>query len=86
MSILESSDSPQVKLIHEWDQAFRKKDLDLIANCLHKDYRRTTYPKSIGKPEQTKEEWLKHITGVIDLWAEQEVSCASCHWDPHRRG
>ena len=82
-SLLASSDSPQVKLVHKWGLAFEKKNLDLIAELLHKDYRHTTYPRSLGKPEKTREEWLEHIAGVISLRTEQDVSrIQSCYQLP----
>ena len=71
-------DSPQVKLTLEWRQAFDKKDPELIAKSLHKDYRRTTHPRSLGKPEQTREEWLEQITGFLNALAELEVGHISC--------
>ena len=82
----EASDSPQVKLMLEWDRGFQKRDLGLIAKSLHKDYRYTTYPRSIGRPEQTREEWLEHIASVLSLWTDHNVSYISCHWNPLRRG
>jgi hypothetical protein len=78
MSDSESTESPQVKLMHEWGQGFKKRDLDLIAKSLHKDYRHTTYPRSLDKPEQTREEWLQQFAGVIGLWIDLEVSYISC--------
>lgn len=83
MSNAESSDSPQVKFILELCQAFSKKDIDFVAKNLHKDYRRNTYPRSLGKQDQTKEEWLEEFGGVLDLWAKNEVGC---HKYPLRRG
>jgi hypothetical protein len=64
----ESSDSPQVKFFLEWGQIFQTADLDLIAKCLHKDFRCALYPKSLGKPEETREEWLERLVGVLSLW------------------
>ena len=79
-SLLASSDSPHVKLVHKWGLAFEKKNLDLIAELLHKDYRHTTYPRSLGKPEKTREEWLEHIAGVLSIRTEQDVSrTQSCY-------
>ena len=49
---------------------------------LHKDYRHATYPRSIGRPEQTREEWLKHITEYMSLWTEFEVSYIGRHEAP----
>ena len=69
-----SSDSPQVKLMYELDSGFVKRDLDIIAKQLHKDYRHITHPRSLGMPEQTREEWLKHFAWVMSLWTENEVS------------
>ena len=86
MSDLESTDSPQVKLIHEWGQGFKKRDLDLIAKFLHKDYRHTTYLRSLGRPEQTKEEWLQQFAGVIGLWTDLEASCIVCFPNSLRSG
>ena len=74
LNILENSESPQVKLINEWGQAFAKRDIDLIANLLHKDYRHISYPRSLGRPEETREEWLQHIARIINLWTEDEVN------------
>ena len=74
MSNLENSGSPQLKFVHEWRQAFDKEDLSLVAKSLHKDYRHITYPRSIGKPEQTREEWLEHLAGVSSARTEFEVS------------
>ena len=67
------ADSPQVKLMHEWGQGFEKRDLAHIANCLHKDYRHTHYPLSLGRQEQNREQWLEHFKGVLSLWIETKV-------------
>lgn len=80
------TDSPQVKLMREWGQALEEKDLDRVEKTLHKDYRYTAYPRSLGRPEKTKEEWLEYIAGVTSLWTEQKVSCNNFHRDSLRRG
>ena len=83
MSNLGSSDSPQVKLIHEWGQGFENRDLSLIAKSLHKDYRHITYPRSLGMPEIAREQWLENFARVISLWtAGQEVSYISRYLNP----
>jgi hypothetical protein len=71
----ESSDSPQVKLMHQWGRGMQTRDLDLIAKPLHENFRYVAYPRSLGKPEQTKEEYLGQYAGIISLWAaDLEVS------------
>ena len=82
MPDLENSASPQVKLIYEWGQGFEKKDPSLIAKSLHKDYRHIAYPRSLGLPEKTKEEWLERLVEIMSLWTENEVSYISRYLDP----
>jgi hypothetical protein len=83
----ETSDSPQLKFFSECAQVFKKEgDLGSIAGVLHKDFRYIYYPRSLGQPEQTKEEWLEHWTGIINLWTTGlEVSYICCFSDPLRR-
>jgi len=68
-----NSDSPQVKIMREWGRGFVERDLDLLEKHLHKDFRHFTYPQSLGISEETREEWLKHIAGVIGLWTDNQV-------------
>ena len=83
---MSNSTSPQVKFVHEWFQVLQTRDLDRVANFLHKDYRNTLYPRSLGTPEQTKEEWLEHAAERYKLWTSWEVSCIGCHQAPLCRG
>jgi len=69
----ENSHSPQVKLILEWDRGFEKRDLDFLAKPLHKEFRYTVHPRSLGRPEKTKEEWLEYIAGITNLWTDHKV-------------
>ena len=72
------SESAQVKFIKAWGQGFQKKDLNILASGLHKDFRMATYPKSLNKPVQTKEEWLAELGKIIPLWLETTVSSFCC--------
>ena len=85
MSDPSNSDSPQVKLMHEWGQGFEKRDPAHIAKQLHKDYRHAHYPRSLGRAEQTREQWLEHIAGAISSWTECEVSYINFCLNPLRR-
>ena len=73
MSDTTSSHSPQVKFILEWLQVIRRKDLDNIAKPLPEDYRNIVYPRSLGRPEQTREEYLEYVAELFNLWTEFEV-------------
>ena len=78
MSSPEGSDSPQAKFVLEWAHALSNKNLDLVTKSLHKDYRHILYPRSLGKPEQTREEWLEHIAKIANFWTENKVSYIGC--------
>jgi len=53
--------------------------LDILAKPLHKDFRRYTYPQSIGQAVQTKEEWLERFAGLLKFSTDFEVSYSGCH-------
>ena len=79
MANQESSNSPQVNLIQEWGQGFHQRDLSLLEKALHKDFHYITYPRSLGRPDRTKEEWLEQFGGVLKLWtAAPVVSYIGC--------
>jgi len=73
MSYSESA-SPQVKLVLEWVEGYKKKDLEILARPLHKDFRQIAYPRSLDKPEKNKEELLAYIAKVSSIWTETEAS------------
>ena len=76
MSSSQTTDSPQVSLVREWIGGFTKKDMNILAKHLHKDYRCILYPRSLGKSQTpvVREEWLKRIGEWISLWVETDVS------------
>ena len=81
-----SSDSPQLKVFHECGQGLEAKNPDLIAKTLHKDFRNVTYPRSLGIPEQTGEEWVGHWMGIKSLWTvNAKVNYVGCSSNPLRR-
>jgi hypothetical protein len=82
MSVFENPETPQLKLVSEWNVGFKEKNLDILAKSLHKDFRRYTYPRSLGQPVQTKEEWFVHLAKVIDITSEFEASYAGCLLPP----
>jgi hypothetical protein len=48
----------------------------------NKDFRYIPYPRSLGRPEQTKEEFLEYWAGNTSLWATRpEVSYIGCSSD-----
>jgi len=77
MSVFENPETPQLKLVSEWNVGFKEKNLDILAKSLHKDFRRYTYPRSLGQPVQTKEEWFGHLAKVIDITSEFEQTLHS---------
>ena len=76
--LLKTSDSPQIKVLNEWLHGLQTRDMDLIARHLHKGYRNVIHPRSLGKPERTKEEYLKDLVELFNLWTEREVNYTGC--------
>lgn len=74
MSIPQTTDSPQLQLAHSLIDSFRRRDVDHLATLLHKDHRRIYRPRSLGKPEETKEQWLKHVAEATSEWTDCQVS------------
>ena len=71
--------SPQIKLITEWHEAFLQRNVDTAVKPLHKDFRRVVYPRSMGFPEQNKDEWLKELTGILGLATGFDVGHTPCY-------
>lgn len=71
---MSSSVAPEVQLVLEWGKGFQTGDLDLLARCLHEDYRHVTYPRSLGQGERTKDDFVKYLSGFVPAWTESVVS------------
>jgi hypothetical protein len=69
--------SPQIKLMLEWVQGITEKNMSTLEKCLHKDFRRTIYPKNISEPTQNKEEFLKQLTTVYMV---PDIEVCSTPW------
>jgi len=65
MSDPPSSESPQLQLVNEFSRGFVEGDVNHLAKYLHRDFRRTVYPRSLGVQEYAREEWLKDMAEVI---------------------
>ena len=70
----ETTDSPQLQFVRSFIQGYEMRDPNHLAKHWHKDLRRITYPRSLGLPEENREEWLQRITELISLWISFEVS------------
>lgn len=60
-------DSPQVKLILQTHQGHNEKNMDILSNCLHKDFQRVVHPQSLGAPKQNKEEYIRQCAELYVL-------------------
>jgi hypothetical protein len=56
--------------MHEWKQGLQDKDVDLLAKTLHKDFRYVSHPRSLGIPEQNKDQWLGQFAANIGLFTD----------------
>jgi hypothetical protein len=79
MSSLETNGPPQLELVRSYLKAFENGDIGRIGKSLHKDYHRAIYPRSIGRPVQAKEEYIKHLEEVVSRWNDgSKVSYVGC--------
>ena len=69
-----STESPQRKLVNEFFEGLMDMNIEIVAKHLHKDFRRFTYPRSLNKPEQNREEWLRHFEEIIRDTTDVKVS------------
>lgn len=75
----ETSNSPQIKLLHSICEGIHTRNIELVAKTLHKDLLRTTYPRSLGVPEYDKEEWLQKLRELFEIWTENpEAGLIGC--------
>jgi hypothetical protein len=74
-----SLSSPQIKLINDWYKGITELNIEIVGKHLHKDFRRSIYPKSIGLPEQSKEECLKEVSGFIGVATGADVGHTHCY-------
>ena len=65
MSSSQTTNSTQVKLVREFIEGFTKKDLDIVATLLHKDFRFILYLRSLGKPAVAREEWIEECGKLL---------------------
>jgi len=77
MSNLETNGSPQLELVRSFILGIEKGDMDEVGKTMHKDHRRFTYPRSLGKPVQTKEEYLQHAGAVISRLKDHKLTSHS---------
>jgi len=71
--------SPQLKIVQDWNVGFRELNAEIIGKYLHKEFRRSVYPRSIGQPEQNKEEWLKELSAIIVFATGFDVGHTPCY-------
>jgi len=68
--LLNYSNSPQMKVVVDFEQGWYNKDVDLLTKHLHKDFRHVIHPGSLGKQPVNAEQWVKDIQGLFSTPAE----------------
>jgi len=57
--------SLQITLLSSWNDRLTEMNVENIGKYLHKDFRRPVYPRSLGQPEQGKEEFLEEVSAIL---------------------
>jgi hypothetical protein len=71
--------SPQIKLLNEWNDAFEELNIAAMKKHMHKDFRRSIYPRSLGEPEQTAEEAIKGLSVLLGVITGVDVGHTFCY-------
>jgi hypothetical protein len=71
--------SPQIKLLSNWNDAFTEMNIEAMKKYMHKDFRRSVYPRSLGEPEQNAEEALKELSGLLGVITGVDVGHTLCY-------
>ena len=68
-----NANTPQLKALKRWLDAFESLDASKIGPTLSKNYIHETFPKSIGLPDETKEEYIERYTRTLSSITKIEV-------------
>jgi len=72
MSIF-NPNTPQLKATQKLIDAYTTRDISKIGAVFSRDYRHQTLPKSIGPPEEGREEYIKRCGGLLPSFTKFEV-------------
>jgi hypothetical protein len=70
--------SPQIKLMLDWMEGWKEKNVESIGKCLHKDFKLDVYPRRLGEQTQHKEEFLKQCKELY-VRAQYQVGSTPCY-------
>jgi len=65
--------TPQLKVARNWIDAYVAIDIDKIDAIHSKNYKHQTSPKSIGLPEETRDEYTQRLRRMFPLFTKFEV-------------
>ena len=63
MATIIDANTPQLKAAQKWIGAYVSLDAGNINMVFSEGYKRQTFPKSLGLPEETKEEYFQRCRG-----------------------
>ena len=72
MSTIDTS-TPALKAAQQWINAYIALDIDGIAKLLPKHHKHQVLPKSIGLPEESKEEYIQRLGGLLASLTDSKV-------------
>ena len=61
MATIVNANAPQLKAAQKWIDAYVALDAEKINTVFSKNYKHQTFPKSLGLPEETKEEYFQRF-------------------------
>ena len=67
------ANTPQLMAAQKWVDAYGTRDIGQIGAVSSKDYQHQTLPKSIGLPEEGRDEYIKRCGGLLPSFTKFEV-------------
>ncbi len=74
--------SPQIKLISDWNEGYNQLNVEILEELMHKDFRYLVYPQTIGELETSKEVWIEAVAKLFGYLIEVDVGYTSCYSNP----
>ena len=67
------ANTPQLKAVKRWLDAYASRDPNEFDSILSKNYKHRTLPESIGVLEETKEEHIRRYKGFLPTVTKYDV-------------
>ena len=65
--------TPQLKAVKRWIDAYASFDIQKIDSLFSRNFKHQTLPKSLGRAEETREDYIARLGGVLPMFTSFRV-------------